>query len=309
MYDCAIIGGGIAGLQAAIQLGRYMHRVIVLDAGGGRSVLAKKYSNIIGFADGVSGPYMRECGRKQISEYETVEILDDCTVKSARRQPDGSFELRTADGQVIEARCILLSTGLSDRLPEEIEGLRDVLGSAIYLCPDCDGYEVRGRACAVLGAGDAGAALACTLRYWTDRLVYINHEPVKHPVSDKWRKQCEEVGVTIYEGAIRAVHARDLEHLSAVEMADGTRVEAEKGFVAFGGNHVESDLACALGVERLENGHILVDGRTKETNVPHVWAAGDVAAHSQLLTVAIGDGAQAAIWIHKSLQNDNSHLL
>ena len=136
----------------------------------------------------------------------------------------------------------------------------------------------------------------------------MNHEPDKYPISKTWRQKCTEAGITIYEGTIRAVHTKDAEHLSAIELADGTRVEAEKGFVAFGGNHVESDLACALGVERLENGHILVDGRTKETNVPYVWAAGDVAAHSQLLTVAIGDGAQAAIWIHKSLQNDNSHL-
>ncbi|BAU28930.1 thioredoxin reductase [Aneurinibacillus soli] len=304
MYDCAIIGGGIAGLQAAIQLGRYMHRVVVFDAHGGRSVLAKKYSNIIGFENGVSGPSLREIGHKQARTYETVEFVN-ARVTEARRLSDEYFELRTDDGQAVQAQRVLLSTGLSDRLPEEIEGLHEVLGSAIYLCPDCDGYEVRGRVCAILGAGDVGAALACTLRYWTDQLIYINHEPDENLISASLRSRCEQAGVAIYEGKIQAVHVQDAEHLSAVELADGTRIKAEKGFVAFGGVHVESDLAEMLGVKRLENGHIPVDGRTKETNVPGVWAAGDVTVHSQLLTVAIGDGAQSAIWIHKSLQDDN----
>lgn len=307
MYECAIIGGGIAGLQAAIQLGRYMHRVVVFDTDGGRSVLAKKYSNIIGFENGVSGPDLREIGHRQIEKYETVEFVKE-RVTEAHRLRDGCFELQTADGRTVQAQRVLLSTGLADCLPQEIEGLYDVLGSAIYLCPDCDGYEVRGRICAVLGAGDVGAALACTLRYWTDQLIYINHEPMVKPISAEWRSRCEQEGIRVYEGRIQAVHAKNTEVLSAVELVDGTRIEAEKGFVAFGGTHVESDLAEMLGVKRHENGHIPVDGRTRETNVPGIWAAGDVAVHSQLLTVAIGDGAQSAIWIHKSLQDDNRDL-
>lgn len=88
-----------------------------------------------------------------------------------------------------------------------------------------------------------------------------------------------------------------------VRLESGQIVEGERGFIAYGGNHVKSDLAAKLGVERLGNQHIITDGRSKMTNVPHVWAAGDVVAHSEQVTIAMGEGSQAAIWIHKSLIN------
>lgn len=299
MYDCAIIGGGIAGLQAALQLGRYMHRVIVIDAEGGRSSLARRYGNILGFPGGVSGPELRERGRVQAQKVG-VEFMDG-RVSDARKREEG-FKLKLEDGKEVTAKRVLISTGLTDRIPDNIEGLRRVLGTAIYVCPDCDGYEIRDTKAVVLGAGNAGAAMACALRYWTDDLTYINHEPEGKSVSEHWKEECAKTGVNIVSGPVLEVQSKEEGVLSGIRIANGQVVKAEKGFIAFGGNKAESDVAAMLGVERLENGHIPVDGRTKETNVRHVWAAGDVAAHSQLLTVAIGDGAQAAIWIHKSLQ-------
>ncbi|MBN6188560.1 NAD(P)/FAD-dependent oxidoreductase [Aneurinibacillus sp. BA2021] len=299
-YDCAIIGGGIAGLQAALQLGRYMHRVVVIDAEGGRSVLARRYGNVLGFPDGVSGPTLRERGRRQ-AEGVGVEFVDG-RVNGARKKGAEEFELEVENGDQVLAKRVLISTGLLDRIPQSIKGLEEVLGTAVYVCPDCDGYEIRNTKSVILGAGNAGASLACVLRHWTDDLTYINHEPEERPLSDSWRETCIKHGVRIIDGPIHQVHSEEENRLTGIRLAGDQWVEAQKGFIAFGGNKAESDVAKMLGVERLENGHIPVDGRTKETNVPHVWAAGDVAAHSQLLTVAIGDGAQAAIWIHKSLQ-------
>jgi thioredoxin reductase (NADPH) len=300
MYDCAIIGGGIAGLQAALQLGRYMHSVVVIDNHAGRSTKAKKYGNMLGWPEGISGPELRERGREQAREVG-VEFIEDKAV-SAAKSKDKSFSIMCEGGQVVQAKRLLISTGITDRIPPEIDGLRQVLGSAVYVCPDCDGYEIKGKKAVVLGAGNAGAAMACVLRYWSDQITYINHEPEEYVVSKHWETKCKENGVTIIKSRISSVHQVDSERLSGIELRNGEIVEAEKGFIAFGGSKAESDIAAQLGVERLENGHIPVDGRTKETNVKYVWAAGDVAAHSQLLTVAIGDGAQAAIWIHKSLQ-------
>jgi thioredoxin reductase (NADPH) len=300
MYDCAIIGGGIAGLQAAIQLGRYMHRVVVIDVAGGRSAKAKKYSNILGFPGGVSGPELRERGQAQAKEVG-VQFIEQ-RVSSARKKEKEGFELTLENGETVAAKRLLISTGLRDRIPDTIRGLDQVLGTAVYVCPDCDGYEVRGKRTVVLGAGNTGAYMACVLRYWTDDVTYVNHEPDERPVADKWREACAKQGVKIVNGPISEIESENQSVLSAVRLKDGQTIKAEKGFIGFGGNKVESDIAKMLGVERLENGHIPVDGRTKETNVRHIWAAGDVAAHSQLLTVAIGDGAQAAIWIHKSLQ-------
>ncbi|MED0679593.1 NAD(P)/FAD-dependent oxidoreductase [Aneurinibacillus thermoaerophilus] len=299
MYDCAIIGGGIAGLQAAIQLGRYMHRVVVIDAKGGRSTLARRYGNILGFPNGVSGRELREAGRAQAREIG-VEFIEG-RVSSAHRRGK-KFELVIGNNEkTVSAKRLLISTGLTDRIPEDIEGLKEALGLAVYVCPDCDGYEIRGLRTAVLGAGNTGAAMACVLRYWTDDVTYINHEPEKSPVSERWKEKCTEAGVRMVNGPILEVRSKTEDKLSGVRLADDRMIEVEKGFIAFG-HKAESDIATMLGVERLENGHIPVDGRTKVTNIKHVWAAGDVAAHSQMLSVAIGDGAQAAIWIHKSLQ-------
>jgi thioredoxin reductase (NADPH) len=299
MYDCAIIGGGIAGLQAALQLGRYMHKVVVIDAGGGRSTLARRYGNILGFPDGISGPELRKSGRVQAQRVGAVFM--DGRVSGARKISQG-FELEIENGESVKAKRLLISTGLADRIPDNIKGLRDVLGTAIYVCPDCDGYEVRNTKTVVLGAGNAGASIACVLRYWADDVTYINHEPGERTVSEQWKEKCARAGIKIIDGPILEVKSEKEGMLTSVRIAGDRLIEAEKGFIGFGGNKVESDVAKMLGVERLENGHIPVDGRTKETNVQHVWAAGDVAAHSQLLTVAIGDGAQSAIWIHKSLQ-------
>src|SRR5690606_11742454 len=91
-------------------------------------------------------------------------------------------------------------------------------------------------------------------------------------------------------------------NLHAIHMTNGDIIQAERGFVAFGGNEVRSELAQRLGVQLHENKHIIVNPRTKMTNVEHVWSAGDVVEHSEQVTIAMGDGMQAAIWIHKSLQ-------
>ncbi|WP_027417455.1 NAD(P)/FAD-dependent oxidoreductase [Aneurinibacillus terranovensis] len=299
MYDCAVIGGGIAGLQASVILGRYMHNTVVIDRHHGRSLMAKNYKNILGWPNGISGPQLREVGWNQAREVG-VEFVEAAVIGGYKK--GNSFVLQCSNGTMIEAKRLLISTGLLDQIPENIEGLKDVLGLAVYVCPDCDGYEIKDKRTLVFGAGDVGASLACMLLYWTKEVTYINHEPDSRPVSPHWLDKCKEKSVAIVEGPIRRVNYADLQALSSVELTNGEIIEGEKGFIAFGGNEPQSDLASQLGVERLENGHIPVDGRSKKTNVPNIWAAGDVVAHSQLVAIAMGDGAQAAIWIHKSLQ-------
>lgn len=91
-----------------------------------------------------------------------------------------------------------------------------------------------------------------------------------------------------------------------VRLQNGTEIFGERGFIAFGHNKVNTELAKQLGVERLENKHIPTNPRTKQTNVPNIWAAGDIGVHSEQVTIAMGEGTQAAIWIHKSIVNEQS---
>ena len=294
MFDCVIVGGGIAGLQAAIQLGRYNHDVLVIDSGDGRSVLCNSYHNVLGYPDGVSGEYLRSIGRNQAENLGVQFVLEK--VEKVEKSGDG-FAITVHNGDIFEGKRLLIATGVMDRIPD-IPSLYPCLGNSVYVCPDCDGYEIKDQTAIVLGSGNVGANMALTLYYWTKDLLYVNHE--KREIDPEVLQQLTEKGIKYYKEMISEVN-EDNGQLKGVVLKNGTVLEAKHAFVAFGANEVKSQLAKQLGVELLENKHIVVDLRSKMTNVQNVWAAGDVVAHSEQVTIAMGDGSQAAIWIHKSL--------
>ncbi|MBP1308525.1 thioredoxin reductase [Paenibacillus sp. 1182] len=295
-YDCIIVGGGIAGLQAAIQLGRYSsHRVLVIDSGYGRSTLCHQYHNILGFPDGISGEELRRRGRSEATKLGT-EFVEEKAVKAVKR--DELFDIQVEEGSMYSSKTLLLATGLTDRFPK-LDGLQACLGNSVYVCPDCDGYEVQDRSTVVMGAGKAGASMALILSARTDQLVYVNHE--RSEVPDELIVKLREKGIGYKEEAISEIITGEPGCFEGVRLADGQVVRAERGFLAFGSNHVHSELAEQLGVHLLHNKHIETHPRSKMTNVENVWVAGDLGAHAEQATVAMGEGAMSAIWIHKVL--------
>lgn len=299
LYDCIIVGGGIAGLQAAIQLGRYEHKILVIDAGDGRSALCHEYHNILGYPDGVSGAYLRETGKRQAEEYGVQFVLE----KALKAEKQGAnFFITVHNGEKYRGRRLLLATGVMDRLPP-FPNLYPCLGHSIFICPDCDGYEIRGKRAMVLGSANTGADMAIALSYWTKELIYINHDETR--VSSERLLKLKELGIAYYEESIDQLITED-SSFKGVVLHNGEKVEASHAFLAFGSNEVNTGLGKQLGVERLENKHIIVDPRTKMTSVKHVWAAGDACVHSEQVVIAMGDGLQAAIWIHKSLLEEGN---
>lgn len=303
MKDCIIVGGGIAGLQAAIQLGRYsIHDILVIDKGIGRSTLCRDYHNILGWPEGISGDELRSRGRAQ-AESVGVQFIND-TIDKAESQGN-SFLLIGTSGVEYQARTILLATGLTDRFPD-IPGLVPTLGRSVYVCPDCDGYEVQNRKTIVLGAGASGANMALLLSDRTGDLSYINHE--RTPVDDELLQQMKVKGIKYIDETIAEVICDADGMIRSVMLENGTKIAAERGFISFGSNEVHSELAEQLGADLENNKHVKADPRSKMTNVPNVWIAGDLGVHAEQATVAMGDGATAAIWIHKALMslNENS---
>jgi thioredoxin reductase len=296
MYDALIVGGGIAGLQAAIQLGRYEHSVLVVDAGKGRSTLCRSYHNLLGWPNGVSGDELRALGRQHAESLGVSFIQDE--IRWAVRKEGGFALTGIAGNRTYEGRTLLLATGLMDRIPDFPE-LIPCLGMTVYVCPDCDGYEIRGKRTLVLGAGEVGANMALTLGSRAASMVYINHEQTR--VGPELLKKLKERGIAYISAEIGRVRVTRPGEFAGVELVTGEIVEGERAFVAFGGNEVKSSLAAQLGAERLENRHILTDPRSKMTSVPGVWAAGDVGVHSEQVSIAMGEGAQAAIWMHKMI--------
>ncbi|MCR8633365.1 NAD(P)/FAD-dependent oxidoreductase [Paenibacillus radicis (ex Xue et al. 2023)] len=302
-YDCVVIGGGIAGLQGAIQLGRYKHRTLVVDKGYGRSTLCRSYHNVLGWPDGVSGEELRRLGKLQ-AERLGVQFIKGAVARLNRQEDVFSVEI-SGESQAIKADTLLLATGLLDRFPK-LPGLINCLGSSVYVCPDCDGYETQGHRTIVMGSGDVGASMALHLLYWTSDLIYINHEAAIAPVSKAMMEKLIDKGIVYYGQTIDEVITSGDGIFHGVRMIDGQEINGARGFIAFGGNEVQSELASQLRIERLENKHIVTDPRTKMTSVPGVWAAGDVGVHAEQLTIAMGEGAQAAIWIHKELLKRSS---
>ena len=294
-WDCIIIGGGIAGLQAAIQMGRSQHKCLVIDSKDeGRSSLCKDYRNILGWPDGISGEDLRALGHKH-AEMTGIQFLKDHVSQLTKEGP--GFRVKTKKHE-FTARTLLLATGITDRIPS-IPNLKECLGMTIYICTDCDGYEVIDTPTLVLGSGEAGANFAISLLYWTKQITYINHE--KQQIGEDLRKKLKDNRILYIEEKIESVKKTGDSDLQGVYLANGQYIEAKRAFVSFGGNDVHTALAKQLGIEVQNNRHIQVDPRTKETNVENVWAAGDIVAHSEQATIAMGEATQAAIWIHKRL--------
>ncbi|WP_110932974.1 NAD(P)/FAD-dependent oxidoreductase [Paenibacillus bouchesdurhonensis] len=296
--DCIIIGGGIAGLQAAIQLGRYSaYDVLVIDDGVGRSTLCRKYHNILGWPQGISGEELRRRGREQ-AESVGIRFTQDRVITAARND-DGTMLLKGETGNKYEAATILLATGVSDRIPD-IPGLVTTLGSSVYICPDCDGYEIEGKLTVLMGAGDSGANMALILAERTSMLTYVNHDA--SPISPKLMEQLRLEKISYIDEPIAEIRQGAEGQIEQVVLNNGTVLLAERGFIAFGGNQVHSELADQLGAKLSPNGHVESDPRSKQTSIEGVWVAGDVALHAEQATVAMGEGSIAAIWIHKALR-------
>ncbi|WP_339784325.1 NAD(P)/FAD-dependent oxidoreductase [Paenibacillus sp. FSL R7-0313] len=294
--DCIIVGGGLAGLQAAIQLGRYSaHQVLVIDAGEGRSTLCRTYHNILGFPDGVSGEELRARGRMQ-AERTGVSFEKDRIVKAGRHGE--KIQLFGTSDAEYRSKTVLLATGLSDRVPD-IPGLTPTLGRTVYVCPDCDGYEIQDQRTVLLGSGEAGANMAMILIQRTNDLLYINHEQA--PISAELHRSMKEAGVRYLEAAVQEVQQIEDGHITGVLTEDGQIFESERGFIAFGGNRVHYELAEQLGAVIADNKHVEADPRSLQA-ANNVWIAGDLGLHAEQATVAMGEGSIAAIWIHKALQ-------
>jgi thioredoxin reductase (NADPH) len=295
-YDTVIIGGGIAGLQAAIQLARSLRRVLVVDDHQGRSVVAKQYRNILGFLEGISGEALRQSGVNQAMQVGAEFIRDQAV--SLRQNAQGMFhiELRKERTRPVTARTVVLATGISDRFPA-IPGLEQCLGTTVFICPDCDGYEIVNRRAAIIGTGKHAVAMASALIHFSTDLVVIDHEGKGMEDQD----QLQEMGISVIDASVERMQVENGD-LQALLLSTGEVLEVSRAFLAFPGARANTQLLQPFSVACNESGHVLVDPRTKETSHRNMWAVGDMVAHSQLVTIAMGDGTQAAIWIHKRLR-------
>lgn len=291
-YDVVIVGGGPAGLQAALTLGRARKRVLLCDAGPRRNAAAEHVHNFV-TRDGTPPDELRGVARAQLAAYPNVELRDVRVEAIAGER--GAFAVTLADG-AIAARRIVLATGMIDEAPA-IEGLRELWGRAIFQCPYCHGWEVQDRRWGFLTRADAPhlAPFALMVRGWTrDVTVFTNGDELATEV----RASLEAAGIRIETGAIARL-VGDNGRLEAIELAGGARVPCDALFTH--PTQRQLPLVVALGVALDAEGYVQVDPMRRETSVPGIYAAGDLTTRAQAAILGAAGGMQAAAMINAEL--------
>jgi thioredoxin reductase len=288
--DVLIIGGGPAGLTAALYLGRARKSVLVLDRGNPRHAVSEGIHNFL-TREGMPPSALRETAWEQMAAYPSVEHRATTVTKLERRGESWCAE--TDDGASVMTRAVLLATGVIDEHPQ-IPGYRERWGHSIHHCPFCHGWELRDLPLAVLAHGPAVEHFAPLLRNWSRDVVVLTHG---QELPDPIRESLAKVGIPVYESPVESLEGsgRELEH---IRLADGTTLDRRGLFVK--STQRPPDLIANLGVALDEHGYVTVD-RMGSTSLPGVWAAGDLTSGHQQVIEAAAQGARAGAMIVMSL--------
>lgn len=294
-WDCVVVGGGAAGLSAALVLGRARRRTLLVDAGRQSNLPAHAIGGLLGY-DGRPPGQLYGAGRAELGRYDAVEFrIGEVT---AARSDGSGFVLELADGSRHRTRRVLLATGMEYRTPQ-IAGLAELWGRSAFHCPFCHGWEMRDQPMAVLASGDRAEHLALMLRGWTDDVVVLTNGLAGF-----------DADVRIDEREI-AEFVSEAGELVAVEFTDGSRL-ARRGVLVATSLRQRSSLAAQLGVATAPPGPVAEDAveidAFHRTSVPGVFAAGDLSATMPQVAAAIATGSLSAAAVVQSLLADDFGL-
>jgi thioredoxin reductase len=295
MLDVIVVGGGPAGLSAALMLGRCRRRVLVCDAGEPRNARSAALHGYL-TRDGVAPLEFNHLGRQELEPYG-VRFLSVRVAGATRGE--GHFTVQLADGRSESARFLLLATGVRDELPG-VPGLEACYGRSVFHCPYCDGWEWRDRRLIALGPPSKVAGLALALKTWSNDVVLCsNGGRVRAPDVERLVRQ----GVAIRTDRLERIDQRD--GLAMAVVFRSGRPEPAEAIFFTTGQHPQCDLARRLGCAFTRRG-VVKTGTLSETNVPGVFVAGDASRDAQFVVVAAAEGVKAAMAINQALQRAES---
>ena len=298
-WDAIVVGGGPAGLSAALVLGRCRRRVLVCDAGEPRNRHSHQLHAYL-TRDGVPPAEFLDMARAGLAAYPGVEIRR-CTVAGAERA-GRQFVLRLADGTQARARKLLLATGVRDELPR-IEGIEEFYGRTVHHCPYCDGWESRDEPIAVYGRRSRAFEMSRAMTAWSDDIVLCSDGAAG--LTTEQKRQLARNGVRIIEERILRLAGSDGQ-LDAIVFAGGRRLARRRMFFDLP-SHAQSELPRQLGCRMRRDGSVHCSGY-EATDVPGVFTAGNVAGDVQLVVFAAAEGAKAAFGINLSLTREDFEL-
>jgi thioredoxin reductase len=298
LHDVIVVGGGFAGLSAAMQLARARRRVLVVDAGLPRNRFAEASHGFLG-QDGKAPLDILRQAACQVAAYPTVEIVRGEALE-ARRDVNGDFVVEISGGRTAKARRLVLAIGVADTLPD-VPGLKERWGATVLHCPYCHGYEVRDRPLGVLANHPMAAHQAAMIPDWGPTTLFTQgrFEPDSEQLAHLAAR-----GVTIERQPVVELLG-DAPALEAVRLSDGRVVTVNALFVA-PSTRMASPLAEQLGCVFDDGllGPVIRTDDWKATSVPGVFAAGDAARAMHNATLASADGVMAGVGAHQSLIRD-----
>lgn len=302
VYDCIVVGGGPAGLSAALYMGRMRRSVLVIDSDEGRSNWHQVNRNYLGFPDGVHATALREIGRKQASTY-SVEFVTGHVQKACREGDgrEGRFLVSTGTGEDYASRTLILCTGVTDRFPE-FEGSYECIGKSMFWCIICDGYEAIDKRIVVLGHGNRAASLALQLLVFTPSVTLVAWDGQLDLEPEKLQALHEQ-GIAVHDCDCASFACASTGKVSSLTLDTGEAIEFDMLFAA---QRIEpnNSLAKQLNLMLDEHGFIVVDAEAS-TNVDGLFAAGDLTRlHNHQVSSAVHEGGMAAAAANHYLYED-----
>jgi len=295
IYDCIIVGGGPAGLNAAVVLGRCRRKVLVFDTGTHRNRRSHGMHNYLTRDDILPPEFLKICA-KELQKYNVQKISK--SVAKAIRNDEGLFEVKDQNATKYFAKKLLVATGLQDNLPP-IPGFEEFYGRSIFHCPYCDGWEVRDKNVGIYARNKEGAELALALKGWTDTVTLYTDG--KHKVKPEHKVQLEANGIEVITWPFERVEGKG-DHLKKIVFQNGEERACDAIFFVNGYTQ-QCNLAEAFGCEISKKG-VVVTNRFQQTNIPGLYVAGDAARDMHFVVVAAAEGAKAGVTINKELQKE-----
>ena len=290
--EVVIIGGGLAGLSAALYLGRACRKPVLIHSGHSMAKWEPDVQNYLGFPNGIDGSELLKRGIKQAGKFQVEIVHDD--IRSLQLNERG-FEL-FGESHRYRAQRVLIATGLT-HLPPKIPGVEECLGHSLFFCKDCDAYRVQGKRIVILGSNNEAADYALAMLLFSPSVtICTNGQP---PIWDS----SHHGWLTEYQITIQREHIHTVEHedgqLTALRFDNGASLNIEAAFVTRG-DICHSDLVRSVGAELTADGQIVVD-HCSRTSVPNLYAAGCVTTANCQMIIAAGQGAIAAQAINRDM--------
>lgn len=286
MYDSIIIGGGPAGLSAAIYLARFNRNVLVIDQQKGRSTYPQINENYLGFPSGIKAKELRSRGIQQAKRFGVHFAID--TIKEIKKKTN----FIAIGNQKYQGRTLIFATGVTDILPD-FKNVQSYVGKSLFWCITCDGYKMRGKKIVIIGKTDEAAITAMQfLQFTKDITIITNCDKSSCEVSEKVSGNLKKYKITMHFGVITHVLGQN-GMVSTIFLSSGDEIITEYMF-NLQGAIPNSTLAKQLGVTTKQKGYIIV-GDEQRTNIPFVYAAGDITKHfSHQIVTAAHEGSMAA---------------